>query len=283
MYLRRKFQQSMDLFDKMQDTSPDNGRDTAYDRDTERHEPTQPTPLSKKTTKELWVELCHLILLLLWAITKKIIRVTYKSIRFTYRFIKKCIEATIVWWNDKSTQEKVRSIRRKTRIYSRHIWKWTKNGIISTCRTTVQTCRLIVRYTFRGIVAVFKGLAWTLVTLVQLIIHMKPTIIRLRHSYKEWRRRVARGRKLKQIRKSRQHEAFKRSGGFRGALERKTASLKASIQSYMEEEQSETTPDAITEDDILEERFEQIEQDNKAQIIGKKFFSSIKNIVEEDS
>ena len=48
----------------------------------------------------------------------------------------------------------------------------------------------------------------------------------------------------------------------------------------MEEEQNEANPEAITEDDIFGERFEEIEQANRAHVIGKKIFSSVKNIVD---
>lgn len=237
----------------------------------------------KKTTKELWLELGRLLLLLLWEITKKLIRVTYKSIRFAYRFTKKCIEATRIWWNDKSTQEKVRSIRRRTTIYARLTWKWIKKACRKTWKIFKCVCRLIAKYIILFAIAVWKGIVWTLHTLVQLIIHMKPTIIRLRQSAAERRRKMARSRKLSTIRRRRRREAFKRNGGLRGALERKTNSLKSSIQSYMEEEQTEVNPEAITEDVFIEESFEKLEQENRAQAIGKKFFSSIKNIVEEDS
>lgn len=237
----------------------------------------------KKTTKELWVELGHLLLLLLWEIVKKIIRVTYKSIRFAYRFVKKCIEAARVWWNDKSTQEKVRSIRRKTAVYSKLAWKWTKKTCRKAWKLTGHACRLALKYTILAVIAVCRGIAWTARTLVQLIIHMKPTVIRLREAWAVRRKLMARGRKLKKIRRRRRREAFRRNGGIRGALERKTTSLKQSIQSYMEEEQNDANPEAITEDTFIEERFEQLEQDNRAQAIGKKFFSSIKNIVEEEN
>ena len=93
---------------------------------------------------------------------------------------------------------------------------------------------------------------------------------------------MGRGVRLWKIRRRRGYQAFKRNGGMKGALEKTSTGLKGAIRSYMEEEQDEATPEAITEDDLLEERFEEIEQANRAHIISKKFFSSVKNIVESE-
>ena len=242
-----------------------------------------------KTAKELWMEIGRLLLLLLWAITKKLIRVTYKSVRFLYRFCKLCVKATIEWWNDKDTQEKIRSIRKKIKRGCQIALQYTKTGCKHLWRWTVAGSKAAWKYSIIAAKLTWVGIVWLCVNLVQLIIHMKPTLIRMGKAIKQGFRqsvaamkRMRRGMKLSGIRRRRRYQEFKRKGGMKGALENANRGLKAAISSYMEEEQNEVAPDAITEDDLLEERFEEIEQANRAHTISKKFFSSVKNIVESE-
>lgn len=262
----------MDLFDNIEEEVPADTEEKIVGEALETQDPPNRNTVPQKSIKELLMELGRLLLVLLWAILKYIIRWIYKSIRFAIRLTRQGIKAIGVWWRDKSTQEKVRTLRRKTKVYLKAFG-----------RLIIHVLRLCLKYIVLGIIYLFKGLKWLAVNLVQFIIHMRPTLKRWRMAFKKWRIRAKRGRRLKAIRRQRRREAFKRGGGLRGALERKTASLKTSIRSYMEEDQEDATPYAITEDDIIKENFEQLESDNKAQAISRKFFSSIKNIVEEDN
>ena len=241
----------------------------------------------KKTTKELWIELGRLILILLLTIIKYCISSIGKTILYIWAFIKAGFRTIGIWWRDKSTQEKVHSIRLKiirflrlilkwTIICLKKIWYWTKTGLRIGVRKTI-------KYILLTLIYLWTGIRWIVINFTEFIIHMKPTLTRMRVAFCQWRQRVARGRHLKKLRKRRHHEEFVRNGGVRGALERKTKSLKSSIHSYMEEEQNDVTPEAITDDEIFREKFEQIENDNKAHVISKKFFKSIKNIVEENN
>ena len=244
-------------------------------------------PEQKKTTKELWIELGRLILILSVTIIKYCLSSIGKAILYLWAFIKAGFQTIGIWWRDKNTQEKVHSIRLKIIRFLRltlkwiiiclkKLWNWTKTGL----RIGV---RKIIKYILLTFIYLWKGIRWIVINFTEFIIHMKPTIIRMGIAFRQWRQRVARSRRLKKIRKQRRHEEFVRNGGVRGALERKTKSLKSSIHSYMEEEQNDVTPEAITDDEIFREKFEQIENDNKAHVISKKFFSSIKNIVEENN
>ena len=262
----------MDLFDNIEEETPAVIEEKNAGKTSEPQDSPNRDAVPQKSIKELLMELGRLLLLLLWAILKYLIRWTYKSIRFAIRLTRQGLKAIGVWWRDKSTQEKVRTLRRKAKVYLKAFG-----------RLVIHALRLCLKYFFLFLINLFKGLKWLAVNFVQFIIHMRPTLKRWRMELKKWRIRVKRGKRLSAIRRQRRREAFKREGGMRGALERKTASLKASIRSYMEEDQEEATPDAITEDDIIKEKFEQLENDNKAQVISRKFFTSIKNIVEEDN
>ncbi len=262
----------MDLFDNIEDEMPAGIVEKTVEEESETQDLPSKNTSSQKSIKELLVELGRLLLVLLWAILKYLIRCLYKSIRFTIRLTRQGLASIGVWWRDKSTQEKVRTLRRKAKVYLK-----------ASGRFIIHVLRLCLKYFILSIIYLFKGLKWLAVNFIQFIIHMRPTVKRWRIAFREWRRLAQRGKKLKAIRRQRKREAFKRGGGMRGALERKTASLKSSIRSYMEEDQEDATPEAITEDDIIKKNFEQIENDNKAQAISRKFFSSIKNIVEEDN
>lgn len=261
----------------------------AQNNEPEIHNSPEPNikPEQKKTTKELWIELGRLILILSVTFIKYCISSAGKAILYIWAFIKSGFRAIGIWWRDRSTQEKVRSIRLKIIrilrltlkwiiISIKTLWKWIKKGL----RIGV---RKVIKYILLTFIYLWKGIRWTVTNFVEFIIHMKPTILRMRIAFREWYQRVARGRRLKKIRKRRSHEEFVRNGGVRGALERKTKSLKSSINSYMEEEQNEVAPEAITDDEIFREKFEQMENDNKAHAISKKLFKSIKNIVEENN
>jgi len=259
--------------------------------ETEHYDIQEPQPQRQvetpKSARDLLAELGRLLLLLLWAVTKRLIRITYKTIRFTIRFIKLCIDSTIEWWKDKSTQEKVRAIRLKTRRWCRQAWHCLCIGCKKFWHGTVVFSKAFVKYTKIAAKLTWLGLVWLCVNLVQLIIHTKPVLIRLgkwlKASYRQLAANIGlmrRGIRLRNLKRRRRYQTFKRNGGMKGALENITNSLKSSIQSYMEEEQNEADPEAITEDDIFEERFEEIEQANKAHVIGKKIFSSVKNIVD---
>lgn len=237
---------------------------------------------NRRTVGSLLLELGRLLLLLLLAILKRIIRIVYKSVRISVAFAKLCARSAIEWWQDKSTQEKVRFIRLKLRLWSRLAWKHTLQGCRKLWQWTVLGCKAMVKYSAIAVRLLWKGLVWLCTNLVQLILHMKPTLIRMGRAMKRGWKRMRRGMKLRRIRRKRGYEAFKRNGGMKHVLEQASKSLKSSIQSYMEEEQDDVDPNAITEDDIIEERFEELEQGNKAHAISKKIFSSVKNIVDTE-
>lgn len=245
--------------------------------------------LRNMSKKGLLLETVRLFLQLLWVILRRIIRIIFKSIRFFVLFIKLCVESTIEWWNDKSTQEKVSEIKRKTRIGAQKSWKYTKIYATRFARFCVKVLTHLRHYSILAGKAIIAAVIWTAVNTVQLIIHMRPTVIRMWNATKHgakafaaWTKRVRRGTRLRKLRRKRRYAEFKRNGGFKKMLYDTSRSLKSSIQTYMEEDQEEAAPDAITEDNLIEEKFNEMEQENKAHIIGKKLFTSVKNIVETD-
>lgn len=240
----------------------------------------------QKTTGQLIRELSKLVLQLIWVILKKILRVTVKGILFVIQAIDDGITRWRIFWNDNDTQQKVAKTKQRIRICTRITIKWLKLTATLTAKWTIIIVRHAVKYTVQGIKLTILGIIWTAHHIVTGIIHMKPTIIKLWEltctgvkAFKRGCIRANRGRKLSNIRRRRNYEAFARNGGIKGMLNRWRTSLTVSIQNYMDEEQEEAHPDAVTEDDIIEE---EIESTNKAHVIGKRLFTSVKSIVDVD-
>lgn len=178
----------------------------------------------------------------------------------------KCVEWSIVAWNYTS---------KYSVIGAKYAWKYICIG-----------AKLFVKYLFITLAGIWHGILWTLKTCKDLIIHSKPTFIRLGKGIKRksidlwhWLIGACRAIKLGHIRRRRAWKEFRRKTTFKGMLIAMAKSITNGITSYMEEEQTESDPEAITEDDIIAEGLE--ERNSKADKIGKKFFQGVKDIVEE--
>lgn len=243
----------------------------------------------QKSSSQLLAELGKLFLKLLWAILRKMIRMMAKGMLALILGTQAMCEAISTWWHDKSTQEKVRFLRIKLKALARKTWALTKQAAHHTARLSVKGSKLFIKYLIITLVALWKGLIWLCVNTVQGIIHLRSTIIRLWQWLKTMAARTAqlyhnmrRASKLRSIRRKRSWRDFQHRGGMKGAMQRTATSMNNSIQMFMEEEQNEAMPDAITEDDIFVEELEQNNQQNKAQIYGKKFFDGMKKVVDVD-
>lgn len=200
------------------------------------------------------------------------------------------------WFSD-NTQEKKRKVVAwiKQSANSTKKWlgkagawikKYTVIGAKQTWKYTCIGCRLFIKYFIITIIGIYHGILWTLRTIKDLIIHSKPTFIRLGKSIKQgsidfwhWLIRAGRGIKLGHIRRRRAWNEFRRTTSFKGLLISMAHGFSNGIKNFMDEEQNETHPEAITEDDIIAEQME--DRQSKANEIGKKFFQSVKDIVEE--
>lgn len=240
----------------------------------------------QRSTGQLLQELSKLVLQLLWVILKKILRVIIKGIIFVIQAIEDGITRWRIFWNDNNTQQKIAKTKQRLKIWGHKTLKFLQNAAHFIAEWTVIGIKAAAKYTVIGIQLTIVGIIWTAQHIVLGIIHMKPTVIKLweltKHgasAFKSWCIRAKRGRKLRAIRRRRNYEAFVRNGGIKGLLNNWRTNLKTAIQDYMDEEQEEAHPDAITEDDIFEE---EMESTSKAHLIGKQLFSSVKSIVDVD-
>lgn len=216
----------------------------------------------EKDGMEMLAEIGRLLLLLLWKVVRSILRIIIKSIILFIRLIKKGIKRCVDFWNDNDTQEKLH--KAKTGI---------KKAAVTFRQWLLIASATIIRLTILGARNTIQG-----------IIHLKPTIIKVGIciksgciSFGKGMRLLGRSIKLSHIRRKRAYKNFRKNKGFKGLLKDFANLLKSTLNNYMEEEQAEAAPETITEDDIIAEK---ISNGGKAHVIGKKLFSSVKNIVD---
>ena len=82
--------------------------------------------------------------------------------------------------------------------------------------------------------------------------------------------------KIKRAKQKIAYRKFRQHKGFKGLLIDIGNYLKSQIEKYMDEEQVEASADTSNEEAVMEIG----EDDNTAQIIGKRIFSKVKTIVD---
>lgn len=246
----------------------------------------------------------ELVLKIVSLIGKLIILVLKHCVSLFFRGVIWCMErcvdgwhSLVRFWQSNDTQEKKARIIAATKHgWEKFVewcivaWNYTrKYSVIGAKLAWKYICigsKLFVKYLLITLAGIWYGILWTLRTCKELIIHSKPTFIRLGKGFKRksiefwhWLVRVCRGIKLGHIRRARAWKEFRRNTTFKGMLISMAKSITNGITSFMEEEQTESDPEAITEDDIIAEELE--ERQSKADKLGKKFFQGVKDIVEE--
>ena len=230
-----------------------------------------------KSAGQLIVELFRLIMLLLWKILQTGFRIFCKFLLFLFESIQEGCEKLKEWWNDNSTQEKVAEIK-----------AWIKHAWLVFC----QWCVIAAKATWKGIkigaAATWKGLILGTKATIQGIIHLGPTLkylwqltVKGVKFFIRWMKRCGRGIKLSHIKRKRAYQRFRQNKGIKGLMIDSSNAVKNGIQIFMEEDQEEATADAITEDDIIEEEFdERVKEDSRARKIGKSIFDKAKEVTD---
>lgn len=234
---------------------------------------------SNRTGAQLLVELCRLILLLIWKIFKKGLKVLAKFLLFVIESMQEGWERLVEWWNDNDTQEKVAKIKATLRRWSIKFGEWC----VIAAKATAKGIKI-------GAIATWHGIVYGTKATIEGIIHLKPTIIKIGQltvkgckTFAAMTVRCARGIKLSHIRRKRAYQRFRRNKGFKGLIIDSTTAVKDGIKMFMEEDQHEADPEAVTEDDLIEEEIEErVDEDSKAHKLGKRLFSTAKNIVDAD-
>lgn len=228
---------------------------------------------------------------------KHLLYLVLKGVIWLIEWCEDYIHSCVKFWMSNSTQEKIRTIKANTRrnitIFLKvcaFIWafvkKYTILGAKLLWRYLCIGARQFIKYSIITAVGIWHFILWLVITLKDLIIHSKPTFIRLGKATKKgaidfWHRlkQANRGRKLRRIRRKRAWQCFRREKGFKGLLIDIVNGITHGIRTFMEEEQIESNPEAVTEDDIIVQEIE--DRKGKATKISGKIFKGVKNIVEE--
>lgn len=243
---------------------------------------------SGRSAAQLGRELLRLILVLLWKILLWLIRKFLKGVLWCIRTGEKGWDRLNAWWHDNNTQEKVAKTKAWLKMATRKAGEWgiiaskaILKGIAFGAKATWHGIKVAIRATYRGIIIGIKAT-------VQGIIHMRPTIKKIGQlivkgakGFGAWLKRCRRGMKLSRIRQKRAYEAFRRNGGVKGMMIDTSRRIKNGIQMFMEEDQEEAAPDAVTEDDIMEEALEERANEGRKSVqIGKSFLTRAKDFMD---
>jgi hypothetical protein len=244
---------------------------------------------------EMLAEICRLILLLIWKMTKKFLRFTLNSLQKIGRYIgvffnisakrtalltkltgnvinrgsrifiiiiyrsKKQIKD---FWYDNNTQEKIRTIRSNIKSFGFFIWHCIKLAGKASIHFLKAACVFIKQTAINTKPFIIAG--WNL--------FIKSCV-----EFGLWLRECWRNAKKSHKRRVVAFKRFRKNKGFKGLLIDTGNYLRNTLNEYMDEEEASSETSSNIDDDIYEE---DLEDGNKAKVIGKKLFSSVKNIVD---
>jgi hypothetical protein len=241
-----------------------------------------------RSASQLVRELIRLILVLIWRFLVWLFKKILKGLLWCMQAAEDGCKRLNEWWHDNNTQEKVAKIKAWLKRAAQTFGHWcviagkaTLHGIAVGAKATWHGIKVATKATAKGIVIAIKAT-------IQGIIHLRPTIKKLGQlivkgakAFVAWLKRCKRGMKLSHIRRRRRYEAFRRNGGIKGWMVSTTRDVRKNIEMFMEEDQEEADPDAVTEDDIMEEALEEGANDGrKSMKIGKSFITRAKNFMD---
>lgn len=241
-----------------------------------------------RSASQLAHELCRLVLVLAWRFIIWLIRRLVKGILWCIRTTEKGLARLNTWWNDNDTQEK------KAKIIA-----WVKMAMRKTGELCVLAGKKAARGALTGLVYAGKGLKIVLKATaigivigtkatIQGIMHMRTTLKRLRRlsavayrSIKRWNTRRKRGDRLRQIKRQRALDEFRRNGGMKGIIVKYSNNIRKNITMFMEEDQDESDPDALTNEELMEKTLENgASKGNKRMKIGQSILTHTKDLLD---
>lgn len=243
---------------------------------------------SSKSVGQLSSELLRLILVLTWRILVWLFKKLLKGVLW---FMQACEDGWIRlnnWWHDNDTQEKVAKTKAWIKQAARTFAQWcviaakaTAHGIVVGSLFTWKCIKIGAKITLRGIILAAKATAHG-------ITHLRPTLKKLVQliiqgfkSFVLWLKHCKRSMRYSHIMRRRRYQTFRRNGGIKGWMANTSKNMQKSIVMFMEEDQDEATPEAVTEDDIMEEAMEEGANNGKKSMkFGKTFMSHAKNFMD---
>lgn len=262
----------------------------------ENHKNPHKDPFEDKSGGAMLAEVGRLLLVLLGRLLKLLLKYILRALKFILKwickglialidFIQFCAEKTRAFWNDNNTQEKIRKIRR----WLKHAFIQLGIWIVVGAKATWKGLKWAARKTAQGTV-------WLVKHLVQAIIHLGPTLVKIGKGIKlgtiafgRWLVRVGKGIRHWWQRRQLAYRNFRRNKGFKGLLIDLGNLLKKQINNYIEEEQAmdESNDDNYfekvdEEDEVeLEPEAEDKQPRGKIRTFGKGIYDAMKKIVDD--
>lgn len=244
--------------------------------------------------KIAWL-IIRLIGLLLLTMIKYLLKLVLQGIMYVNEGIKNSWRRAKIFWNSNSTQEKLR----KLRIHTRIAFRKTGEGLKKAAKWTWRYLRKGFRWTLKAIIIAaiytWKGLVWLGKASLNAILHIGPTCRQLGKLIKKGYHKMivglwhfCRGIQLRHLKNKRAWRRYRRNGGLKGLMIGTAGSLRNSINRFMEEDtttdtsQNDTTADAEQEEDEIGKYVKPDENDSKATALGKKIYSSLKEIIDDN-
>lgn len=187
------------------------------------------------------------------------------SIKF-YLLVKRGCKALYAMLTSDKAKRFYSSIGRAIKKGAENTWKGIKTAF---------------KYLGKWIMIAMKGLMHGILWCIAMTIKGCKQIGPLCKRFGNWIMRKSSETKDYAAQKKEEFEDFRKNKGFKGLIDDAREEFKDGFDKFMEEDQTEADGD-IVDDSILEDvDKESSETDSKAQIFGKKIFSSVKDIVED--
>lgn len=243
---------------------------------------------SSRSAMQLCREILKLLFVLLWRMLLWCIRKFLKGVLWFIQACEDGCERLNIWWHDNNTQEKVSKIKAWLHTAIQTFGRWC----VIAGKATAKGIAIGAVMLWKGIIiatkATIQGLFIATKATIRGIIHLRPTIKKICHLTVQgakatwaWMKRCRRGMKLFHIRRKRAYQRFRRNGGMKGLMVATSRSIKNGVQMFMEEDQEEAAPDAVTEDDIMAEELEERANDGIKSIkYGKSFMDKAKDFMD---
>lgn len=246
-----------------------------------------------KSGAEMLAEIGRLVLVLLGKMLKLFLKYILKAFKFILKwickgllalidFIQFCVTKTRAFWNNNNTQEKIRKIR----LWFKHAFKTLGLWIVIAANASWKGLKWGCKKTLQGTV-------WLVKHIVQGIIHLGPTLVKIWRGIKKgfrafgrWLVKVGRGIRLWWRNRQRAYRSFRRNKGFKGLLIDLGNLLKKQVNNYIEEEQAMDESDDDNIFETAEEEDSEMEQEDEVQrgkihTFGKSIYDAMKKIVED--
>lgn len=231
--------------------------------------------MQEKSGGEILSEILHLLGVFLLKLLRHLLRMILRGIIWTIDAMERLWKSIVDYWNDNSTQEKVRKFNKFIATSLRAIGHWARIA-----------GRQLLKFTIAAAKATKQGTIWLCHEIIHGITHLKPTIIRLGHLFQRlgkwiWQQfaRFTGSVKAYFVRQREAYRTFRKNKGFKGLLMDIKAHLQLSLNDYMEEDQEEASDETISDEELIKEG---IGSKSKTRHIGQKIYEGMNDIVSAD-